>query len=137
MPEPVSLISSAALTHTELLRFLQAIGATLNPDGIYDARLSRGEQHVWVYLEPQDTTYGPDELDYLAQKLGALPQTYILLDISKSQGSDRLAAECIVKFAEQWPCIVDLLDTQLRIVSAQEVKAVHATGKGVWALRRE
>jgi hypothetical protein len=120
MPEPISLISSAEIKPSDFLNFLQYLGILLHPDNIYDGRISRDDAHVWILLDNTELeNFNAEEMKLITQKLTAKPQTHILLDISKTQGSEKLALEFACKFAKQWSCIV--YDSNYKIYSAQEL----------------
>ena len=53
MPEPVALISSCKITQEEFINFLQTAGAVIikDPKDSYNARLSKGNLHVWIALK--------------------------------------------------------------------------------------
>ena len=107
MPEPISLISSADIKQEEFTNFLQQSGAELYPDNVYDGRLSRGNMHVWIALDNSELkNFDADEIKLITQKLGGSPQTHILLDVSKTLGSQQLAIEFACKITEKWHSVV-------------------------------
>ncbi len=120
MPEPISLISSVEIQPSEFLIFLQYLGILLHPDNVYDGRISRGNTHVWMVLDNTELeNFNADEMKLITQKLTAKPQTHILLDVSKTPGSEELALEFACKFAKRWSCIV--YDSNYNIYSTQEL----------------
>lgn len=107
MPEPISLISSADIKQEEFTTFLQQSGAELHPDNVYDGRLSSGNMHVWIVLDNSELkNFDADEIDLITQKLGGSPQTHILLDVSKTLGSQQLAIDFACNLAEKWHAVV-------------------------------
>jgi hypothetical protein len=134
MPEPISLISSAEIKPREFLSFLQYSGVLLHPDDVYDGRISRNNTHVWIVLDNTELkNFNPDEIELITQKLTAKPQTHILLDISKTSGSEQLALEFACKFAKQWSCIV--YNSNYKIYSAQELLELCPAEVGfVWGV---
>jgi len=120
MPEPISLISSAEIQPSEFLSFLQYLGILLHPDDVYDGRISRDNTHVWMVLDNTELeNFNANEMKLITQKLTAKPQTHILLDVSKTPGSEQLALEFACKFAKKWSCI--LYNSNYKIHSAQEL----------------
>ncbi|WP_375514935.1 hypothetical protein [uncultured Nostoc sp.] len=129
MPEPISLISSAEIKPGEFLSFLQYSGVLLHPDHIYDGRISRDNTHVWIVLDNTELkNFNPDEIELITQKLTAKPQTHILLDLSKTSGSEQLALEFACQFAKKWSCVV--YDSSQRVYSAQELLGLCQTELG-------
>lgn len=129
MPEPVSLISSADIKQEEFSTFLQQLGAVLHPDNVYDGRLSRGNFHVWISLDNSELkNFEADEIERITQQLGDMPQTHILLDVSKNPGSQQLAIEFACNFAKQWPCVV--YDLCKNVYSAQELLNFYRNDQG-------
>jgi hypothetical protein len=124
MPEPISLISSDEILPTEFLNFLQHSGALINPDTIYDGRISRENNHVWIVLDNSEfKNFDSEEIRLITQKLTAKPQTHILLDVSKTPGSQQLALEFVYKFARQWSCVV--YDLCQKVYSVEELDMIN------------
>ncbi|MEH2380656.1 MAG: hypothetical protein V7K27_17515 [Nostoc sp.] len=134
MPEPISLISSAKIQRSEFLSFLKDLGILLHPDNVYDGRISRENTHVWMVLDNSELeNFNGDEMKLITQKLTAKPQTHILLDVSKTLGSEQLALEFACKFAKQWSCIV--YDSNYKIYSAEELLELCPAQTGfVWGV---
>ncbi len=129
MPEPISLISSAEIKPGEFLNFLQYSGVLLHPDNVYDGRISRDNTHVWIVLDNTELkNFHPDEIELITQKLTAKPQTHILLDVSKTSGSEQLALEFACQFAKRWSCVV--YDTSQRVYSPEELLGLCQTELG-------
>ncbi|MCW5316810.1 hypothetical protein GTQ43_24230 [Nostoc sp. KVJ3] len=129
MPESISLISSAEIKPGEFLSFLQYSGVLLHPDNVYDGRISRDNTHVWVVLDNTELkNFNTDEIELITQKLTAKPQTHILLDVSKTSGSEQLALEFACKFAKKWSCVV--YDSSQRVYSEQELLGLCQTKLG-------
>lgn len=132
MPEPISLISSAEIKPEEFLSFLQYSGVLLHPDNVYDGRISRNNTHVWIVLDNTELkNFNPDEIELITQKLTAKPQTHILLDVSKTSGSEQLALEFACQVAKKWSCIV--YNSNYEIYSPQELLELCPAEAGfVW-----
>jgi hypothetical protein len=129
MPETISLISSVEIKPREFLSFLQYSGVLLHPDNVYDGRISRNNTHVWIVLDNTELdNFNTDEIELITQKLTAKPQTHILLDVSKTSGSEQLALEFACQFAKKWSCVV--YDSSQRVYSAQELLGLCQTELG-------
>lgn len=122
MPEPISLISSAEINREEFTAFMQECGVVLQSDHIYDGRLSQGNLHVWIALDNGELkNFYFQEIDMISTHLGGRPKTHILLDISQTSGSQKLALDFVVNFAEKWPCVVYESSDTVRVYSRQEL----------------
>jgi hypothetical protein len=140
MPEPVGLLSSAAIRQEEFVEFLHTLRIAEtdiieHPSEYYDAQLIRGKQNVWVALENKELDYIEEEdARRILQKLGSYPQTYIVLDISKQEAaSQQLAMEFVAAFAARWSCVVDdLRNSDRKIYSGQEIVELHKKREGFW-----
>ncbi|GAA6615646.1 hypothetical protein [Scytonema sp. NUACC26] len=126
MPEPISLISSADIKQEEFIHFLQKAGAVLHPDGLYDGCLSKGNIHVWIALDNSELkNFDADKINLITQQLNGIPQTHILLDVSKKLGIEQLAFEFAHKFVERWNCII--YDSNQKVYSRQELLELYRT----------
>ncbi|GAB4178594.1 MAG: hypothetical protein Fur006_11180 [Coleofasciculaceae cyanobacterium] len=129
MPEPISLISSANIHPEEFSSFLQHSGALLHPDAVYDGRISRENNHIWIVLDNSELkNFDADEIELIAQKLADKPKTHILLDISTTPNSQQLAIEFACQFAKKWSCII--YESSQKIYSVQELMELCQTGQG-------
>ncbi|MBC1241115.1 hypothetical protein VF14_26980 [Nostoc linckia z18] len=129
MPESISLISSAKIEPAEFLAFLEYSDVLLHPDKIYDGRISRVNSHVWIVLDNTELkNFSTDEIELITQKLRAKPETHILLDVSKTPGSEQLAFEFACKFAKKWSCVI--YDSSQRVYSTQELLGLCQTELG-------
>jgi hypothetical protein len=83
---------------------------------------------VWVALDNSLLNeYEADEVELIRQKLGGKPQSCILLDVSQTAGSERLALVFACTWAERWPCVVyNLRD---KVLSASELLRLRHTEK--------
>lgn len=129
MSDTVALISSSEIKQEEFISFLQNLGAFIIEDtnDPFDARFSRGYQHVWIALDHRGfNDYQTHEIEVFTQMLSGKPQTHIVLEISRETGSQQLAVELACAFAERWQCIVDnLLD---RVFSSQDLFDLRNSG---------
>ena len=110
----------------------EAGGVIVDADAL-QGRISQGERHVWVALDNgMLNEYETDEVELICQKLGGRPQSCILLDVSRTAGSERLALEFAGACAERWPCVVyNLLD---KVISAPDLLQWRKTEKTDWPL---
>lgn len=108
MSEPVAIITSEAVEPNEFRIFLKQLGATLNPDPVFDARLSARDKHVWIALHNENLDEWEDEeLAEIEGVLGRKARSHVTLEISRTEGSERMAIEFACQFAKRWACVVD------------------------------
>ncbi len=120
MPEPLSLISSTDIKQKEFTTFLEKSGVVLHPDNLYDGRLSKGNIHVWIALDNNELkNFDANEIEVIRQKLGGIPQSHILLDVSKELDSEQMALEFACKFSTQWHCVI--YNSSQKFYSANEL----------------
>jgi len=132
--EPVTLWTSKAFSQDELVTALLQIGVKRdeNPNRLWDFVVRRGEAIVWI--DPDDTEHYPNpEVDALIEsKLGEPPQTSIVLHVSREPGSEQLAMELAIQFAERWPCVLDNLSgLARRIFALGEMQAWCESDQGL------
>jgi len=129
MPKPFALISSSDIKAQEFFDVLRAAGGIIEDVGALTGRLSQGEQHVWVCLNKSLLKdYEANEIALIRQKLKGTPRSSILLDVSRTAGSEPLAVAFAAACAQHWPCVVyNLRD---KVFSAQELLALQKTGSG-------
>jgi hypothetical protein len=129
VPKPFALISSHDIKEQEFFDVLRASGGVIEEASTRAGRLSRGEQHVWVSLDNgllKD--YEANEIALISQKLKGKPWSSILLDVSRTAGSEQLAVAFAAACAQIWPCVVyNLRD---KVFSAQELLWLQQTGSG-------
>lgn len=131
--EPVELYSSAAIPRDELVAFLFQNGVErMGHSPSLDYRLGRGDAYVLFELE-SDEHYPDPAFDVLLEsKLGGPPQTSFLIYISRNEGSDQLAMDFVIQFAQCWPCVLDNLSgLARRAYSPQEVQILREEGLGL------
>ena len=128
MPKPVALVSSSDIQGQAFLDVVREVGGAIEDAKALQGRISQGERHVWVALDNSLLNeYETEEVELIHQKLGGKPQSCILLDISRTAGSERLALEFACTCAERWPCVVyNLWDT---VILAAELLRLRKTGK--------
>lgn len=128
MPKPFALVSSSDIKGQEFLDVVRAVGGVIEDAKALQGRISQGERHVWVALDNSLLNeYEADEIELMQQKLGGRPQSCILLDVSRTGGSERLALEFACACAERWPCVVyNLRD---KVLSASELLRLRKTEK--------
>ena len=133
MPKPVALVSSSDIQGQAFLDVVREVGGAIEDARALQGRISQGERHVWVALDNSLLNeYEADEVELIRQKLGGKPQSCILLDVSRTAGSERLALEFACACAERWPCVVyNLRD---KVISASELLRLRKTGKAALPL---
>ena len=120
-----------------MLIFLRSQGAFINPDGVFDGRISRTDKHIWVLLDNTtlqsllDDMSIEEELPILAimiELLGGQPITHVVIETSDYNSTDSLVIDFVLAFAEKWHCVLyDLVD---RVYSVQELQALQHRGLG-------
>jgi hypothetical protein len=85
---------------------------------------------VWVALDNSLLNeYEADEIELIRQKLDGKPQSCILLDVSRTAGSERLALEFACACARRWPCVVyNLRDKVLSASELLELRKMEKEG---------
>jgi hypothetical protein len=133
MPKPFALVSSNDVKGQEFLDMVREVGGVIEDAKALQGRISQGEQHVWVALDNSLLNeFEADEVELIRQQLGQKPQSCILLDVSRTAGSERLALEFACTCAERWPCVVyNLRD---KVLSASELLRLRQTEKEGWPL---
>ncbi len=128
MPKPVALVSSSDIKWQAFLDVVREVGGAIEDAKALQGRISQGERHVWVALDNSLLNeYEADEVELIRQKLGGKPQSCIVLDVSRTAGSARLALEFACACAERWPCVVyNLRD---KVLSASELLRLRQTEK--------
>jgi len=128
MPKPFALVSSSAMKGQEFLDVVRAVGGIIEDANALQGRISQGERQVWVALDNSLLNeYEADAVELIRQKLGGKPQACILLDVSRTAGSERLALEFACAWAERWLCVgYNLRDT---VLSASELLRLRKTEK--------
>jgi hypothetical protein len=129
MPKPFALISSSDIKEQEFFDVLRASGGVIEDASALAGCISRGEQHVWVSLDNSLLKdYEADEIAMISQKLKGKPWSSILLDVSRTAGSEPLAVAFAAACTQRWPCVVyNLRD---KVFSAQELLQLQKTGSG-------
>lgn len=130
MSEPILVFLTAELPTEQFATFLSDAGAEWQPDDVFEGQLSQQDRYVWLTRSPEMLEElimdRPDTLQQITQRLGGEPRTCVVLETSNTPGSDHVAVQFIVAFAQHWPCIVDNLHGQL--YTSAEVQALYATG---------
>ena len=129
MPKPFALIASSDIKAQAFCDVLRASGGVIEDASALAGRLSRGEQHVWVALDHRlRKDYEADAIALIRQKLKGKPCSSVLLDVSRTAGSEQLAVAFAAACAQLWPCVVYNLHD--KVFSAQELLWLQKTGSG-------
>lgn len=129
MPKPFALVSGREINVQEFFDVLRELGGVIEDADALAGRLSQGDKHVWVSLDNSLLNeYEAAEIKQISQKLGGKPQSHILLDVSRTEGSERLAVEFAGTCAKRWPCVVyNLYD---KVISATDVLRLRHADMG-------
>ncbi|WP_377478595.1 MAG: hypothetical protein P2A85_08210 [Microcoleus anatoxicus] len=123
MSNGLVVVSRCDLRKDELISFLRTAGAHIveKPGEPFFACLIREELYIWIALGNRNELE-EWELNATIEKLLGDPKTFIVLEISKAEGSRRFAYELAAKLAAQWPCITDNMNGYNRqMLSSQEL----------------
>ena len=108
MSEPLILLSSAEISEDDFITFLTRIGGVHEPGEVEIGRFSRGRCHHWIFLSLQALTESLEDIGAAAtEKLGGVPQSCVVLELSSAPGTQRLALEFSIAFAERWPAVLN------------------------------
>jgi hypothetical protein len=126
------LLSTHQLTREELFEVMEGMrqpGTDIDPEDVLDARISRDDKYIWVFLYDAGVEELPEEdMPHIDEVLGGIPQSVVEIEISRQPGSEGLAVEFACLFAERWPCVVSSLSG--KIISRQELFELRRSGKG-------
>ncbi|MBE9124095.1 hypothetical protein IQ269_25665 [Tychonema sp. LEGE 07199] len=123
MSNGLVVVSRYDIRKDELISFLRTVDAHIveKPGNPFFAYLVREELYIWIALG-NNNELEPSELKATTEKLVGEPKTFIVLEISKAEGSRRFAYELAAKLAAKWPCITDNMNGYNRqILSSQEL----------------
>jgi hypothetical protein len=107
MSATVDLISSRDVSDDALLDLVHNLGGVAQPQPGFMARLSDGERHVWIAPPSRDLgELDAEELERVTAALGAPPRSHVVLEVSSTPGSGRLALGLALAAARIWPMVV-------------------------------
>lgn len=137
MNESLAIWSTTTLTDAQFAHFLATIGAETVDDGIYEGRRSADACTVWITRSPESleelAADVPARLREIERRLGGWPTTCVLLDMSSTPGSEHLALELSIQFADVYTCVVT--DPAGHVYTSDEVRALYTSGRSfddVW-----
>jgi len=129
MPVPYHLISPGNLTLEEFNDVLRKCSGIPDQGLSFSGRISDGEKHVWISLANEELkSYTPDERRQLFELLRAQPETCILLDVSRTDGSEFLAINFACIVAEGGPVILD--DLNGHFLTEKDLHELRNSGLG-------
>ena len=111
MSDPVALVTSTLLDREAIKSFVLDSGGFASVFAKQVGALQDGERSVEVYLSPstlQDVI--EDSGSVMTRRLGTPCQTCIILEVSRTDGSDLLALDFCIAFAKRWPALLHDLD---------------------------
>ena len=133
MGESIALISSAVITETELSDLIVRADGFVEPGTPLFGRFSDGPRHIWIGLSMENPAAEDGGEEYLAEVTGLLggpPRTDVIVEISRTDGSERLALEFAILFSATWPAIMD--DFQGHLLTRDDLLRRQAAGQAVW-----
>jgi hypothetical protein len=133
MPANVFLLTAALIETDEFSSFLEKFGGFAHLDRPGNGWIPRGECRVWVSFSPER---GPEILadaileqeEAVTKTLGAPPRSCVNVEMSSTPGSQILAVDFAVAFAEHWPAIVS--DIGRHLLDLADLKRLQRKGKG-------
>jgi hypothetical protein len=133
MTDTAVLLTPALIEADKFAAFVEKFGGFLDPNRPGTAWIPRGDCRVWVAFGPE---CGPDILadalsedeEVITKKLGTSPRSCVVLEISRKSGSQILAVDFAVAFAEHWPTVVS--DVEDRLLDLADLKRLQREGKG-------
>jgi hypothetical protein len=132
MSDTVTLLSTHQMTREELFEVIEGMrqkGTDIDPEEVFDARISRDEGYIWVLLYSGGVEELPEKAQIqIKEILEGSPQSGIDIEIGRQPGSQELAVELACLFAERWPCVV--YDLRGKVFSHQELFELRRSGKG-------
>lgn len=140
MSDPIALISSAIITETELSALILSAKGFVEPGAPLFGRFSNGCCHIWIGLSSDELEIaivdeGEDYLAKITRLLGGPPRTQVTVEISRTEGSERLALEFAILFSSTWPAIMDMLDGcagfESRLLTRSDLLRRQSVGAGV------
>ena len=137
MSDPIALISSAVITEPDLSAFIVRAQGHVTPGAPLFGRLSHGESHIWIGLSTDELgavieDNGGEYAADLARLLGGPPRTDVIVEISRTRGSETLALEFAILFSACWPAVVD--DLAGHLLTRSDLLHRRAAGQGIRAL---
>jgi hypothetical protein len=123
MSDPLLLLTAHGLTPDELDQVLREVGATVDPDEVFDGRLSRDDLHIWVRLDNPELGFLPEStLQAAAAALGDQPRSSVVVEVSRKPGSEALVTDLAAALARRWPTLIsDFRDRLLTPQAALEL----------------
>jgi hypothetical protein len=99
-----------AIEDQEFISFLQGLDSVvLTPDDVFNGYIEKDKACVWVVLCRAACNEQFEGIDIrpIQEKLGDIPRTRVVFEISRKEGSVQLALEFALEFTKQWNVVVD------------------------------
>jgi hypothetical protein len=127
------LVTPALIGTDEVASFLIKFGGSVHPDHPGYGWIPQGEWRVRVGFGAEcDADVLADAIleneEAVTTKLAAAPQSCVELEISRTPGSEIVAVDFAVAFAEHWPSIV--IDVEGHVLDLADLKGLQRKGKG-------
>lgn len=127
MSETIALLSNIEIDAAELADFVLALDGVVEVGPNFKGRISDGNRHIWIYFSPEeldDYLEDEDEKADIVAKLGGLPKTHIPVQISRTEGSRKIALNFALEFGKKWPVVLSNLSDG--IFTLDELMAMQA-----------
>ena len=109
MSKTLSLVSASKLSKDEIGCFVLRLGGELTED-VFLGRISRGEGNLWIGLsaEELDCLRQDDiaKFSLITEILGDEPQTYIVLQVGRGNGSEQIMLDFAFMFGQTFPFLL-------------------------------
>jgi hypothetical protein len=107
MSNNLALYSKDPIGSEEFFEFLVEIGGVAKPDQFIDGRLSRDQRHLWLFNSLEALEESLEDIGAeLTKALGGEPRGCIVIELSRAPGSERLALDFSIAFAERWHAVL-------------------------------
>jgi hypothetical protein len=116
--EPIAILACAKITKEKFIDFLVSLNVSITPDQKYEGRISKNNQHVWLYYSEEELdSIIEAEGDLFVKILGRHPQTCIIAEIGSAEGSEQLILPFLKSFAQHWSCAISDLTGNVYSIS--------------------
>jgi hypothetical protein len=133
MSDAFAIFTTTVIGKSEFATFLKKAGGVLDPDNREKGRVSQGLRHVWIFLSHEGLDTLPEDVVALVtDKLGALPRSDIVLELSSEPGTESLVIDVAIAFAELWPAV--LSDLEKMALALDDLRRVRRDGTSLYRL---
>jgi hypothetical protein len=133
MSESFMIYTTADVGKSQFAAFLKNAGGVLDPDNPEHGRVSADRRHVWIFLGDLGLEPLPEDVAALVtDRLGGAPRSELILEPSSKPGTEALALDVAIAFAELWPAVLSNADDVA--LTLEELRRVRRDGASLHAL---